>query len=156
MLPIPVEVVLDIDTVFQPLDYIVEFNHMIFEALQVANTFPNKLRANELSALMPLLSICTENTITKEILPVQFESGTLSKIMELSRQDRFDILWIGREDHSFPEYIEFYCIRSSRVMAPKYVAPVFVDTAFGLSLDSTENAINSCNGRRCLVFRFRR
>ena len=37
-------------------------------------------------------------TVSKKVIPLLLELGTLAKVLELGRKDRFDVLFIGSKD----------------------------------------------------------
>lgn len=49
---------------------------------------------------MPLIEVRGEDTITEEILPLFVEGFSLAVVGELSREDGFDVFWVGGEDAS--------------------------------------------------------
>ena len=64
--------------------------------LQIANPIPDKHRSNQVPALMPLLAIRGEDTITQERRPEIMETWTLPVISEITRQHGFDMLRLAR------------------------------------------------------------
>lgn len=73
---------------------------MVFESIKVRDAVLHELGSDQLAAVVPLLSIRCENTVAKKVLPIVVERFAFAIVVELRRQDRFDVLDIGRKDES--------------------------------------------------------
>lgn len=73
---------------------------MFLENGQIADSVLDELRSNQRPTVMPLLPICREDTVSKEVLPVFMKRLAFSIVLELSGQDGFDILRLGGEDEA--------------------------------------------------------
>jgi hypothetical protein len=73
---------------------------MPFEEIQVTNSFADEHRSDELTGIMPLIAVGSEDAITQKWFPFFMESFALAVISELGCQDRFDVLWISSKERS--------------------------------------------------------
>ena len=85
------------------LDHLEKGVHVRFEAAQVADPIAGKGVPDELSAVVPLRPVLGEYAIPEEVTPVVAELVSLPKVVELSDQDRPDVLRIRREDDALVE-----------------------------------------------------
>ena len=73
---------------------------VFFQNLQIRDPVLDELGPDELPAVLPQLSIRGKDGSTQEILPFFVKFGTLSKIVELGREDGLDVFGVGGEDIS--------------------------------------------------------
>lgn len=70
---------------------------MLLEDMQVAHARFDKLRSDQLPAVVPLLAIRGEDGIAQEFRPVLMEFLSLAKIQKLSCENCLDIVRIDSE-----------------------------------------------------------
>ena len=82
--------------------------NVFLKDIEMSDSSFDKLWPDELSAIMPLLAISTEDAITKERFRVLMELLTLAEILELRGKDGFDVVGVCGEDPALPSHIDFY------------------------------------------------
>lgn len=68
------------------------------KAIEIADTLTRKLRTEQFSAALPFLTICGEDAVAQERLPVGVERFRLAKVFELRGQNGLDVLRVHCDD----------------------------------------------------------
>lgn len=80
---------------------------MLLENRQIADPVLDELRSDQGPTGMPLLPVRGEDAVAEKVLPVFMERLAFAIVLELSRQDGFDVFRLGGEDEALRTDLRF-------------------------------------------------